>query len=317
MADLNKTLPASLVNYIHQPGNYDSEFELDSETERKRKNYEDLTKKIEKKKPQKGHKRELEEEYNKEEGRIMRQKIISLNAFDKHKMLINNYILYYGGSKKDFQRDTSRDKTDMDIIRENHRFLWSDDDDPNGTWAKRLAKKYYDKLFKEYCISDLSRYKENKIAMRWRIEKEVLEGKGQFVCGNKKCEEIEGLRSWEVNFGYMEGGQKKNALVKLRLCPDCSYKLNYYHRKKEVRPVLMNKKQDNSKKARKHEQSDASKDTDDAHINANEELVQKDNKEENPSMSNEVDNVWSGPAKVVDEKSREEEFDDYLSEMFL
>ena len=26
-----------------------------------------------------------------------------------------------------------------------------------------LAKKYYDKLFKEYCITDLSRYKENKV----------------------------------------------------------------------------------------------------------------------------------------------------------
>ena len=28
---------------------------------------------------------------------------------------------------------------------------------------KRMAKKYYDKLFKEYCITDLSRYKENKV----------------------------------------------------------------------------------------------------------------------------------------------------------
>ena len=28
---------------------------------------------------------------------------------------------------------------------------------------ERLAKKYYDKLFKEYCISDLSRYKEDKV----------------------------------------------------------------------------------------------------------------------------------------------------------
>jgi len=28
---------------------------------------------------------------------------------------------------------------------------------------KRLAKRYYDKLFKEYCIADLSRYKENKV----------------------------------------------------------------------------------------------------------------------------------------------------------
>ena len=25
--------------------------------------------------------------------------------------------------------------------------------------------------------------------MRWRIEKEVVTGKGQFVCANKKCDE--------------------------------------------------------------------------------------------------------------------------------
>ena len=29
--------------------------------------------------------------------------------------------------------------------------------------GKKLAKKYYDKLYKEYCICDLSRYKENKV----------------------------------------------------------------------------------------------------------------------------------------------------------
>jgi len=51
--------------------------------------------------------------------------------------------------------------------------------------AKQLAKKYYDKLFKEYCIADLSRYKENKIAMRWRIEKEVQEGKGKLYLVNE------------------------------------------------------------------------------------------------------------------------------------
>lgn len=34
-----------------------------------------------------------------------------------------------------------------------------------------LLFRYYDKLFKEYTICDLSRYKENKIANRWRVEK--------------------------------------------------------------------------------------------------------------------------------------------------
>ena len=44
---------------------------------------------------------------------------------------------------------------------------------------KRLAKKYFDKLFKEYCICDLSQWQEKKIAMRWRIDREVVSGKGK------------------------------------------------------------------------------------------------------------------------------------------
>lgn len=44
---------------------------------------------------------------------------------------------------------------------------------------KRLAKKYYDKLFKEYCICDLSQWQEKKIAMRWRIDREIVSGKGK------------------------------------------------------------------------------------------------------------------------------------------
>lgn len=38
---------------------------------------------------------------------------------------------------------------------------------------------------------------------------------GQFQCGNKRCEKEEGLKSWEVNFAYVEHGEKRNALVKL------------------------------------------------------------------------------------------------------
>lgn len=44
----------------------------------------------------------------------------------------------------------------------------------------------------------------------------VLSGlPGQFHCGNKRCEKQEGLKSWEVNFAYVEHGEKRNALVKL------------------------------------------------------------------------------------------------------
>lgn len=44
---------------------------------------------------------------------------------------------------------------------------------------------------------------------------ELLHVPGQFQCGNKHCEKEEGLKSWEVNFAYVEHGEKRNALVKL------------------------------------------------------------------------------------------------------
>jgi len=59
---------------------------------------------------------------------------------------------------------SSQDRNDMDIVREHHRFVWREEDETVAqTWEKDLAKKYYDKLFKEYGVCDLSRYKENKV----------------------------------------------------------------------------------------------------------------------------------------------------------
>lgn len=45
----------------------------------------------------------------------------------------------------------------------------------------------------------------------------MITGKGQFECGSKTCKKKENLRSWELNFGYTEHGEKKNALVKLSM----------------------------------------------------------------------------------------------------
>ena len=39
------------------------------------------------------------------------------------------------------------------------RFLRSEDEMVGDTWEKKVAIKYYDKLFKEYCLADLSRHK--------------------------------------------------------------------------------------------------------------------------------------------------------------
>ncbi len=121
----------------------------------------------------------------------------------------------------------------------------------------RMAVKYYNKLFKEYCIADMSRYKTGQIGLRWRTQacapaspprkqqgagegrcegpmllsaharmcsceqKEVFSGAGQFRCGNQACSGASDLSSYEMNFVYKEHGERKEALVKLRLCPEC------------------------------------------------------------------------------------------------
>jgi hypothetical protein len=101
-----------------------------------------------------------------------------------------------------------------------------------------MARKYYSRLFKEYGIVDLSRYKEGKIGIRWGSAKEVYHGKGQFVCGEGGCDEMRGLESFEVPFGYNEAGERKQALVKVRVCPKHAMKLNYkksHKRKRQSR----------------------------------------------------------------------------------
>ena len=87
-----------------------------------------------------------------------------------------------------------------------------------------------------------------------RTQKEVVSGKGQFVCGAKGCDKRAGLASYEVclkpshlnlphmrvmstaaaidnplqvNLGYVEAGVQKNALVKLRVCPEHGLQLNH------------------------------------------------------------------------------------------
>lgn len=164
----------------YDAGDYGSEFDSESDSEKKRKKKrrdEELPRK-KTEKHEVASKEVLKEEYEKDERIRHRIHFLALNGYDRHKQLINNYMMYYGGRNADFTRDASNDKRDIDVIRDNHQFLWDDDDDDDDgsskSWERNLAKKYWDKLYKEYCICDLSRYKENKVAMRWRVEKEVF-----------------------------------------------------------------------------------------------------------------------------------------------
>ena len=276
-------------------------------------------------------------ERDREEWRARRYHLLSMDAYSRHKALVNQYLLTQGHGIEHFERSTENDRNDYTILREEHKFLWEGSDDV-GSWEQRLAKAYYDKLFKEYAISDLRHYKENKIALRWRTEKEVVEGKGQFICGDKRCSEREELQSWEVNFAYVERGERKNALVKLRLCLECSVKLNYHHKKKlwkkeekkqlrkrEHRHTSGHKKK--SKHDRKHKHKKEKKDRQEWKERASQDSSDDSSSDEGRrtgegSSSREkaeasASAVWSKPAEALLDKTKEEEYDEYFKDMLL
>lgn len=285
----------------------------------------------------------LTRERDKEEWRSRRFHLLAMDAYSRHKALVNQYLLTTGRGIEHIQRSTENDRNDYSVLREQHKFLW-DTSDEVDSWEKKLARTYYDRLFKEYAIADLSRYKENKIALRWRIEKEVIEGRGQFACGNKHCQERENLESWEVNFAYVEQGERKNALVKLRLCPACSLKLNYHHKRKLWKREKKNKKAKKLSKSKKHKRyskekhghkhkwrgrasdegtsknvsSDESSDSSESDSESvSQKVVRSEAKEQPPDQSEDSGAVWSKPAEALLEKSKEEEFDDYFKDMLL
>lgn len=239
----------------------------------------------------------------------------SLDSYTRHKMLINYYALTHPDSvARVFTRDSSTDRNDYDVLLANHRFIWSEDfDSTELTWGQRVAKKYYDKLFKEYCIVDLSRFEENQFGMRWRTEKEVVEGKGQFVCGAKRCPVRGGLASWEVLFAYREQGERHSALVKLRLCPECSRKLNYHRQHRKAKRC---KRQSKS-------QEDKPEDTSVPVVAQVKEEIATDDETEMVDKSYEelIEKIWRQPVKADPdddtEQALENDVDEYLNQLFL
>ncbi|GER31984.1 protein FRA10AC1 [Striga asiatica] len=173
--------------------------------------------------------------------------IRGLNAYERHKKFVDDYVGYYGKQKS--TEGTLPVKTDQDTLREGYRqspfltlfdfihlvsirFIRTEEDDMNPSWEQRLVKRYYDKLFKEYCIADMSQYKTGKIGLRWRTEK-------------------------EVNFSYFEAGENKQALVKLVACERCAKKLYYKKRKEEEQLKL----KENDKRQKKRDRSENDEDT--------------------------------------------------------
>jgi protein FRA10AC1 len=155
------------------------------------------------------------------------------------------------------------DKSDLEALKEEHQFVRDDEHDETNQhdWKVRMARKYYDKLYKEYAIVDLSRYGEGLVGLRWQTEAEVLSGKGQLTCGARKCSSTseQDLTTYELPFSYIEHGESKMELVKVCLCDTCSKKLKVYQKKQRQNENIASQ-DDSSNNQHKHKRQRHKKD---------------------------------------------------------
>jgi protein FRA10AC1 len=100
------------------------------------------------------------------------------------------------------------------------------------------------------------------------------------------------------------------------LCPECSLKLNYTNSKAKL--FTKSTKQKGKKKRRRSSKGTESRtdSTSKSQAEVNEEAVT--NKEiEDIATADKSGNIWKDPVQLADAKSREEEFDEYLDDLFI
>eukprot|EP00927_Polykrikos_kofoidii_P008379 TRINITY_DN13478_c0_g1_i1.p1 TRINITY_DN13478_c0_g1~~TRINITY_DN13478_c0_g1_i1.p1 ORF type:complete len:633 (+),score=81.57 TRINITY_DN13478_c0_g1_i1:73-1971(+) len=216
-------------------------------------------------------------------------------------------------------------KSDFQLLQEAHRFLRTEADE-DGSWEARLARRYYDRLFREYVICDLAGYQKGCIGFRWRTEAEVAQGKGQFICAHKMCSFETNLSSYEVDFKYREAGYNKRALVKVRLCEKCAYKLYFKRLKAERRHRKVHDGcvEDEAKDPHQAKRKCTFAREDDQQSLGEEDMQSEEAGEgacSTDALPNKIEKrrlealAWRGPDPEA--RSRDDDFDDYFKDLLM
>lgn len=92
----------------------------------------------------------------------------------------------------------------------------------------------------------------------------------------------------------------------LGLCMDCSNKLNYKHKKKEVKRQISKSKKDKSKHSNRDREKSVSRPT--TSVQSEVPVTSKLAVE---------DNVWSEQQQIDEEKPREDDFENYLEQLLF
>jgi protein FRA10AC1 len=80
------------------------------------------------------------------------------SAYARHLQAASAYLSYYGGSVP----VPGKCRSERDILETHHQFIRSGDDEPDSE-EKKLAKSYYEKLFKEFAVVELARWRDKQV----------------------------------------------------------------------------------------------------------------------------------------------------------
>ena len=224
-----------------------------------------------------------------------------VDPYSQHKQIMQHY--------KPNPLPQPKPITELEILKQNHQFIRHDSPQ---SWQERLATKYYSKLFREYCLGDFSHYKTGKLGLRWRTRDECVSGKGQFICGNIQCSALQKLKSWEVVFRYLEHGQVKKEMVKIRLCDECTDQMNY-SRKRVATEEATRDESSRAKKVRAEKDQVAVEEEIARHADGEANEVDEEGQDEKIKEST----IWDNPIELEKEISKEEDMDEFLNSLIL
>ncbi|KAK3030765.1 hypothetical protein RJ639_035430 [Escallonia herrerae] len=166
--------------------------------------------------------------------------IRGLNAYDRHKKFLNDYVGFYGKDGSPQERLPIR--TDQDTLREGYRFIRTEEDDMDHSWEQRLVKRY--------CIADMSQYKTGKVNFSYAEAGESKQALVKLVTCERCAKRLVYRKQKEKE---QSEKREKEALRRKRERPESGDDVDHeYERSKEGK----GKKASNSTKDRKAEDDD-------------------------------------------------------------
>lgn len=102
------------------------------------------------------------------------------------------------------------------------------------------------------------------------------------------------------------------------MCAECSHKLNYGHQRKELKKAKKHRHSKDKRSKRRSSSNSIDDDNSSKPSSSKDQIPEEaEQAEKQKERSKSPENIWKEPLAVPDMKSRDEEFEEYLDDLFV